>query len=126
MSEVVDVPQITGVDKNTPEERPLLPTHPVRKCFTCEEKNTLIQVSNKNCYWKCETCEEIYYSCIYCDDGLDWSDNDKGFLCCMCDQHCCGCFPCMDKFRFETDEYGIEVTCGDCKDKLKKRRKRRV
>ena len=123
ITEVVDIAQITVIVEED-DRRTNVNRYPVRKCFTCEEKNTLIPVSNKGCYWKSKHVKR--YIIRVFTVTMDWigATTTKAFYV-ACVIHF-GCFPCMDKFRFETDEYGIEVICGDCKDKLKKRRKRRL
>lgn len=85
-------------------------------CFDDECRkinNVLIQVEGKPYRWKCPTCEEIYNSCVNCSDGLDWSDNEKGFRCCECSRYWCNGLTCMDamKSHFDGDE---EMWCGDC------------
>jgi DNA-directed RNA polymerase subunit RPC12/RpoP len=68
--------------------------------------------------WKCAKCEEKYYSCAQCSEGLDWEDNDKGSLCEECGYHlCAGCF-----FREDSEagfrEVDGRIVCDECGKKL--------
>jgi hypothetical protein len=59
---------------------------------------------------KCIKCNDIYYDCHTCDEGLDWYDNDKGSFCYKCKYHfCIYCF-CHNGIVDDDNEY----LCGKC------------
>jgi hypothetical protein len=61
---------------------------------TCWEDEAILVAKPGGAAWElqCPECDDEYYACSRCADGLDWYDNDKG---CTCEE--CGSangFPC--------------------------------